>query len=78
MSELRYKWRKTWPDRENDFAGRDGEVSIGRIYVHTYGPQKDRWFWAVADDGSSGIANSAREAAGIVERIYEQKRDGRK
>lgn len=73
-SELRLKWRKTWPDRENDFAAFSPRVKhgVGRIYLHNSGPHPF-WFWTmhatVANfhGNKAGSAEDARAAAASVE-----------
>ena len=75
---LQFKWRKTWEDRENDFSGFDGERTIGRFYLK-FVPGGDKWFWSMQADGTdinrdavtlAGIADTAREAASLIEGNY--------
>lgn len=78
MTDLQFKWRKTWEDRENDFSGFDGKRTIGRFYLK-FVPGGHKWFWAMQADGAdidrnavalSGIADTAREAASLIEGNY--------
>jgi hypothetical protein len=75
---LRLKWRKTWPEVENDFAARTetGEP-VGRIYRHDTGGSEPSWFWSMHGFASAGLkgtargrAPSPRDAAGEVEREW--------
>lgn len=74
----RYRWRKTWPDRENDFVALDGLVKFGRIHIYHMG----NWFWCLYStelklrntatmQPLAGYADTARLAAFEVERCYE-------
>ena len=76
--KLRYKWRKTWPDSENDFVGFDGDCKIGRFHV-TNSSGEEKWVWFLqaeepdVDRGAvtlNGVADSAREAARQLEESY--------
>jgi hypothetical protein len=74
MSEimLKYKWRKTWPDRENDFVCVDDGVTVGRIYIHHMGA----WVWFMNADEfvcSNGSADTPREAARCLEDAYDRR-----
>ncbi len=88
MSEivLKYKWRKTWPDRENDFVGRDPDTpdhlgapsTIGRFYL-TRTPDGERWVWYMQWGGNdrervntSGLSLTAREAAKEIENNFDK------
>lgn len=79
----RYRWRRTWPDRPNDFIGFDGDRTIGRICLDERlpGGAKWRWFyqaWGEGIDprynGSVGEASSARLAAKEIEDRYDRAR----
>lgn len=83
--ELKYKWRRTWADRENDFLGEDPDnldqfgnpSTIGRFYLtHIPGGVAWRWFvqWVPPGGGvelPSGVAQSEREAAKAIEDSYD-------
>jgi hypothetical protein len=48
--QLTYDWRRTWPDRKDDYVCEVGGESIGRVRYHTTGPIKFwRWFMGVDD-----------------------------
>ena len=34
-----------------DFAGKDGDVGVGRIYRHDTSGRAHRWYWAMYDFG---------------------------
>lgn len=82
----RYKWRKTWPDRENDFVGYDpatpdhvGEpATIGRFHLQWI-PGGEKWLWSMqwGSNGrelitTNGIADTPREAAKAIEESYDR------
>lgn len=78
MTDLQFKWRKTWEDSENDFSGMDGDRTIGRFYLK-FVPGGDKWFWSMQADWEgvdrnratlAGIADTAREAASLIELNY--------
>ena len=88
MSEivLKYKWRKTWPDRENDFVGIDpstldqlgNHTKIGRFYLQ-WVPGGERWLWSMywGSRGrelikTEGISETPREAAREIEMAYDK------
>lgn len=82
---LKYRWRQTWPDKPDDYSGRDpgtldhagNPVVIGRFYLaHVPGGMAWRWFmqWMPERGGvllPSGIAESEREAARAIEDAYD-------
>ncbi|WP_244598560.1 hypothetical protein [Rhizobium tubonense] len=81
----KYKWRKTWPAREDaashetDFSGWDGDVCIGRIKREPHGLKKDKWHWSGQGLRARerllphvGYADTARQAAALVEHYYER------
>lgn len=84
MTEYRphYKWRLTWPgERDDDFAGYDGEQYIGRIYRTDWEPIRGRWKWngnyppafrGVVPSPNSGFVRSAREASQRVEEYWDK------
>ena len=77
---LRLKWRKTWPDREDDYVAAAPTYAgdVGRIYKASGGPGDGQWNWFMQAHGSgivrspdqSGTAPSARQAAAEVERVW--------
>lgn len=78
VTDLRYRWKKTWPDAEDDFVGIDGEMRFARIYKNQHGPQAGTWFWSMTlEDGRrgngemDGICPSARLAAAACEAAYD-------
>ena len=75
--KLEYRWRKTWPEVEDDFVGRDGEETIGRFYKHR-AAEGMRWYWHMQWGGDrrdrvqlSGLCREPREAAREIERNYD-------
>jgi len=80
--ELRLRWKKTWPDRENDFVGHapNFEASVGRIQLVEHGPQQNSWSWSLTAAGEhvrredigalTGSEPSPREAARAVENSW--------
>ena len=85
---LKYKWRKSWDDKENDFVGFDPDhldqfgkpVCIGRFYLgHVAGGKDWQWFGQWRPDWvnaamPTGRAESARHAAQSIERAYDHLR----
>ncbi|MBB4063703.1 hypothetical protein [Gellertiella hungarica] len=83
--ELKYKWRKTWPEHPDDYVGydpncigADGKPEvIGRFYIsHLPEGMGWRWFsqWRPLEFKSgmpSGVERTEREAAKAVEEAYE-------
>lgn len=83
---LKYSWRKTWPDQENDFTGFDRDrldsfgkpTTIGRFYLKST-PQGQLWAWYSQwhPPGSAdlilptGLSETPREAAREIEHNYE-------
>jgi len=61
-------WRKTWEDSDEDYSYCDATGGqLGRAY---YSPQNQwRWFFA----GSTGLADSRREALLAVELAHERR-----
>lgn len=84
--EIKYRWRKTWSDQENDFVGHDpsnpnhiGDPSmIGRFYkLRT--PDGERWAWYMQWGGNyrervntAGLSDTPREAAHEIERNFDK------
>lgn len=80
--ELKLLWKKTWPDRENDFVGHAPhfEGSVGRIQLVEHGPQQNSWSWSFTAVGEhilrggigalTGTEPSPREAARAVENAW--------
>lgn len=80
--ELKLRWKKTWPDRENDFVGHapNFEASVGRIQLAEHGPQQNSWSWSLTAAGEhvrregigalTGVEPSPREAARAVETAW--------
>lgn len=80
--ELKLRWRKTWPHRENDFNGfaSNFEASVGRIQLVEHGPQQNSWSWSLTAAGEhirregigalTGSEPSPREAARAVENAW--------
>lgn len=83
--QLKYRWRKTWADKPDDFVGKDPDnvdqfgspSTIGRFYLaHIPGGMAWRWFvqWHPPGAGvvlPSGVAQSEREAAKAIEDNYD-------
>lgn len=74
--KLKYRWRKTWPEVEDDFTGMDGEETIGRFYKHR-ATEGMRWYWHMQWAGDrrervqlSGLCKEPREAARDIEINY--------
>ena len=62
-------WRKTWDDSDDeDFVYLD---SAGQQLGRAYFDQSKYWRWFFA--GSTGLANSRREALLAVEEAYERR-----
>ena len=55
---LRLKWRKTSPDKENDFAAWDGALLNGRFYLIEDGPSQGQWRWTVTAFHASPTADT--------------------
>lgn len=79
--KLKYRWRKTWPDSENDFLGKDGDETIGRFYLHR-AAEGLRWYWHMQWDANgrervqlSGLCEKPREAAQKIEQNYDRLRE---
>lgn len=83
--KLKYRWRQTWPDRDNDFVGTDPDrldqfgnpVTIGRFYLGYVGTV-EMWRWFVQYQPGpvgivlpSGHCDSPREAAKQIEEAYD-------
>lgn len=69
---LRLKWKKTWPDRENDFTAKNGAHSL-RIYKDETSPAfAGQFYWIVNRESfvGSGHGATAREAARAAEACY--------
>ena len=52
--ELRLRWRKTWPDREDDFVALDRRMdgeTVGRYQHTTGGADMGKWFWSLTAFG---------------------------
>lgn len=77
----RYQWRLTWPvERDDDFAGYDGEQYIGRIYQTHHDPIKGKWNWNASYPKGfrgtpplpiGGFVDTAREASRKVEEYWD-------
>lgn len=82
--KLKYRWRKTWPDHENDFVGYDGANKLGRFYeLRT--PEGMKWVWYYQYDhgdrdnpAPTGISDTPREAAREIEVTYDRLRESHK
>lgn len=82
VPNLRLKWQKTWPDKENDFSGRTSDSrtgSAGRIYaMKLYDPPRFWWAWYANGciKGTdmwvvrNGHEETARAAAAKVEEVW--------
>lgn len=79
--ELRLKWRKTWPDREQDFVGLDelSGTKVGRIYVSVAGDTTGSWLWHYQASlpglpwsslNRGGVEETARRAAKAIEDVW--------
>lgn len=42
--QLKYEWRRTWENSKQDFTCWDGDQNIGRVQLHTTGPNRV-WTW---------------------------------
>lgn len=83
MENLKLKWRKTWPDRPDDYVGfaeGDGHP-IGRIIKGAGGnwANRNRWSWyyqafmpGLSGNKlpSGGIEDTARSAALEIEKVW--------
>ena len=79
--KLKYHWRKSWPDKEEDFTGFDGDEIIGRFYLHRAAVGL-RWYWHMQWGGNgrervqlSGLCDKPREAAQKIEQSYDRLRE---
>ena len=70
--------RKTWPDRENDYAIWLNDQRVGRMYEMMNGQNRKVWMWSLhafgpQDDKMRGIVPSLddakREAKASIERL---------
>ena len=58
---FRLKWRKTWPDKENDFIAHDHDgIAVGRFYLIEHGPLQGQWRWTVTAFHAAPTADTAR------------------
>jgi hypothetical protein len=67
----RYQWRPTFPDKQDDFAGWDGDIRFGRITKHPFG----YWEWhlnGIKLGSAEGIKDTGREAAAALEAEYDR------
>ena len=75
--QLKYKWRLTWPEQEEDYSGHDGRVQFGRFYKFYSPGLGDKWMWffsaVVQGKGQSrsGLCEAQREAAAVLEHWYD-------
>ncbi|MBX3580856.1 MAG: hypothetical protein KF810_03030 [Rhizobiaceae bacterium] len=87
--ELRLKWRRTWPDRENDFVGVDpiSGKTIGRFHVSSAGNDAGKWIWLYqasfpglpwAEIHRSGFEATPREAAKAIEDTWFRATEGKR
>lgn len=80
--ELKLRWKKTWPDREQDFVAHapNFEEPVGRIQLVEHGPQQNSWSWSLTAAGEhirregigalTGSEPAPREAARAVENAW--------
>lgn len=72
--QLKYDWRRTWPDKPHDFVCvADGQI-IGRVQLHDTGPMK-HWMWSMSTDGfeiepQDGFADDKMEVCRLLEKAY--------
>ena len=74
------KWKRTFPDTDNDFTGRDPEhlTASARVYLQTSHPDPARrWFWTASGTHQIALGNEAilRAAARKAEDAYLAWRD---
>ena len=74
------KWKRTFPDVENDFTARDPAhpAAFARVYVQPSHPDPThRWFWTASGTHQIGLGNepTVREAARKAEEAYLAWRD---
>jgi hypothetical protein len=81
---MKLTWSRTVIGKQTkpyDFAARDGDEPVGRIYRHdTHGGQPN-WFWAMNASGPginrhgilcNGLVETKAEAVRLVEETYER------
>lgn len=67
-----YEWRPTFPGKEQDFCGWDGDIRFGRIMKHF---MNDYWVWHLNGVGlgsADGQSPDARHAAVALEAAYDR------
>lgn len=67
----RYEWVPTFPDKELDWVGWDGDVRFGRVYKHHLGG----WWWFLNGQGlgsANGENDTARQAILLLEQEYDR------
>jgi hypothetical protein len=81
-ADLRFRWRLTWSERDDDFCASDPEINVGsrerpsstfgRTYATHGGPQRGRWWWGAHGTAklADGFAETATEAARLIEGAY--------
>lgn len=72
---LRLKWKRTFPDVENDFLGKDPgrKRMFARIYWTNSHATERPWYWTVSAEDrriASGYESAARPAARAAEAAY--------
>lgn len=84
---LRLQWRRTWPDKPEDFACSGPDGPVGRIHSDSSpGGGAKRWFWTAhgylpdlnIQLTDRGYAATKQEAAELVEAAYFSVRDAAK
>lgn len=67
----KYDWVQTFPNKEKDFVGWDGDIMFGRVYKHHLG----LWWWFLNGLGlgsADGQEDSARRAILKLEAEYDR------
>jgi hypothetical protein len=79
--QLKYEWRRTWPDKLEDFTGWDGDWQIGRVHRHHLG----NWLWTMYFDAGgpvevsrNGSNDDKMGACKDVEAAYDAEKEKRK
>lgn len=75
--QLKYIWRRTWQDSQNDYTCEADGMNIGRVVYHKDGPVHAwRWFMAVDDlelriTPASGMEDDKIEASRRLEAAFD-------
>lgn len=75
---IRYRWRRTWPDQDQDFVGEDGSLTIGRFYWAVGTEGEMCWFWFLQglmfnEPAPNGrCVGPARAVAAMIEDLHDE------